>query len=111
MCVMRFVAFSAVVALLLPPAAPMRIERRAAFRLAAAAATGGPGIATAASLEGYDPAGAKVMPQAGRRYFPPLTPPLFDRATYRYELGRDAWALEQLLVFANVSATVRTVVI
>ena len=46
----------------------------------------------------------------GRNYFPPLTPPLANRATYRYELGRNAWALEQLLVFSNVSA-LRTIVI
>ena len=46
----------------------------------------------------------------GRKVFPPLTPPLTNRATYRYELGRNAWALEQLLVFSNVSATIRTIV-
>lgn len=62
-------------------------------------------------LEGYDPLSAATRPSAGRSYFPPLTPPLNDRATYLYSLGRDAWALEQLLVFANVSATVRTTVI
>jgi len=46
-------------------------------------------------------------PEAGRSYFPALTPPFNDRATYLYDLGRDAWALEQLLTFANVTATIR----
>ena len=46
-------------------------------------------------------------PEAGRYYFPALTPPFQNRATYRYDLGRDAWALEQLLTFANVTATIR----
>lgn len=65
----------------------------------------------APTLEGYDPASAVTAPGAGRLYFPPLTPPLFDRATYRYDLGKNAWAFEQLLTFANVSATVRTIVV
>eukprot|EP00797_Seminavis_robusta_P023151 Sro377_g129950.1 n/a (338) ;mRNA; r:11311-12416 len=43
----------------------------------------------------------------GRFYFPTLTPPFAKRATYQYTLGRNAWALEQLLTFANVSATIR----
>jgi hypothetical protein len=47
----------------------------------------------------------------GRFFFPTLTPPFANRATYRYELGRDSWALEQLLTFANVTATIRTNVI
>ena len=90
----------------------VRLDRRAALRISAAGAAGSlHPAARAASLSGYDPAGAVTRPEAGRNYFPPLTPPLTNRATYRYELGRDAWALEQLLVFANVSATVRTVVI
>ena len=46
-------------------------------------------------------------PSAGRSYFPALTPPFQNRATYRYDLGRGAWALEQLLTFANVTATIR----
>lgn len=46
-------------------------------------------------------------PEAGRSYFPALTPPFNNRATYRYDLGRDSWALEQLLTFANVTATIR----
>ena len=45
---------------------------------------------------------------AGRSFFPALTPPFRNRATYRYELGRNAWALEQLLTFNNVTATIRS---
>lgn len=52
-----------------------------------------------------------TRPMAGRFYFPTLTPPFFNRATYRYDLGRNTWALEQLLTFANVTATIRTTVI
>ena len=63
------------------------------------------------ALSGYDTAGAATRPEAGRLYFPTLTPPFFNRATYRYDLGRDCWALEQLLTFANVSATIRSTVI
>lgn len=63
------------------------------------------------ALDGYDPANAVTRPGSGRSYFPTLTPPLFNRATVRYELGRNCWALEQLLTFANVSATIRTVVV
>jgi hypothetical protein len=50
-------------------------------------------------------------PLAGQVSFPALTPPFFHRATFRYTLGRDAWALEQLLTFANVTATIRCNVI
>lgn len=50
---------------------------------------------------------AVTDPEAGRSYFPALTPPFSNRATYRYDLGRNAWALEQLLTFANVTATIR----
>ena len=52
-----------------------------------------------------------TYPEKGRSFFPALTPPFRNRATYRYELGRNAWALEQLLTFANVTATIRTNVI
>ena len=69
-----------------------------------------PAYATPA-LDGYEPERAATAPAAGRSFFPPLTPPLSARATYRYELGREAWALEQLLTFANVSATIRTIVV
>ena len=48
-----------------------------------------------------------IDPEAGRSYFPALTPPFSNRATYKYDLGRDFWALEQLLTFANVTATIR----
>jgi len=48
-----------------------------------------------------------IDPDAGRSYFPALTPPFKNRSTYRYDLGRNAWAFEQLLTFANVTATIR----
>lgn len=47
----------------------------------------------------------------GRFYFPALTPPFRRRATYRHDTGRNTWALEQLLTFANVTATIRTNVV
>lgn len=52
-----------------------------------------------------------IAPDEGRYYFPALTPPFNNRATFRYNLGRDSWALEQLLTFANVTATIRCNVI
>jgi hypothetical protein len=52
-----------------------------------------------------------TSPQAGQFYFPALTPPFQNRATVRYTLGRNAWAFEQLLTFANVTATIRCNVI
>ena len=91
------------------------LDRRHALRtafgvLGTLGAAPAPALALA-SLDGYDPAAAVTAATAGRQFFPPLTPPLTNRATYRYELGRGAWALEQLLSFANVSATIRTVVV
>ena len=82
---------------------PVRLGRRTALGLAAGVATTLPPQAAnaVAALDGYNPAGAVTAESAGRLYFPPLTPPLFNRATYRYDLGRNAWALEQLLTFAN----------
>jgi hypothetical protein len=48
-----------------------------------------------------------TRPEAGQFFFPTLTPPFRYRASYRYSLGRNAYALEQLLTFANVTATIR----
>lgn len=100
-------------ALLLALAASLRLDRRALVRAGAAGALAAarPAPCQGATLQGYAPADAVTAADAGRAFFPPLTPPLANRATYRYDLGRGAWALEQLLVFANVSATIRTVVI
>ncbi|KAL7463266.1 hypothetical protein ACHAXS_003647 [Conticribra weissflogii] len=67
---------------------------------------------TPSLLAEYKPNDFKTFPLKGRTIFPPaFLPPLQNRATYRYELGRDAWALEQLLAFANVTATIRTNVV
>ena len=111
-CHMRvLMALSCVIALAASYTPKLRVGRRGALGLAAGAATVSlPAFATP-TLDGYNPAAAVTAASKGRQYFPPLTPPLFKRASYRYELGRDAWALEQLLTFANVSATVRTVVV
>lgn len=63
-------------------------------------------------LSNYHPEDYKTLPSYGRTVFPPpFLPPLTNRATYRYSLGRNAWALEQLLAFQNVTATIRTNVI
>lgn len=53
----------------------------------------------------------ETAPAYGRFFFPTITPPFINRATYRYTLGRNMWALEQLLAFANVTATIRTTVV
>ena len=61
-----------------------------------------------------------TAPDYGRVFFPAFTPPFFQRATYRYDLvdpdtnkspQTGMWALEQLLTFANVTATIRTNII
>ena len=63
-------------------------------------------------LSDYKPLAYKTLPNEGRSVFPPpFLPPINDRATYRYSLGRDTWALEQLIAFANVTATIRTNVV
>jgi Domain of unknown function (DUF4336) len=61
--------------------------------------------------EYYDVNAMETAPEAGRFYFPTILPPLANRATYRYTLGRNAWAFEQLLTFQNVTATIRCNVI
>lgn len=97
--------------------AMLNMDRRSMLRLGAALPFAGLSLASALPasaapvLNGYDPAAAVTKPAAGRNFFPTLVPPLTNRATHRYDLGRDAWALEQLLVFANVSATIRTIVV
>lgn len=67
---------------------------------------------TTSLLSDYNPLAYKTLPNEGRSVFPPpFLPPINDRATYRYSLGRDTWALEQLIAFANVTATIRTNVV
>lgn len=71
-----------------------------------------PGLSNAVPILGEEYAlPVATNPAAGQFYFPALTPPFANRATYRYSLGRDAWAFEQLLTFANVTATIRCNVI
>lgn len=61
------------------------------------------------SQDAFDP--VTTRPEAGRTYFPAITPPFRNRATYRYSLGRNMWALEQLLTFGNVTATIRSTIV
>jgi len=75
-----------------------------------AATDGGATTTSPYLMKEYADAGV-TAPTAGRFFFPTLTPPFKNRATYRYTLGRNAWAFEQLLTFANVTATIRTNVI
>ena len=42
-----------------------------------------------------------------RIFLETILPPVWRRATVRYDLGRGAYAFEQLLAFSNVSATIR----
>ena len=71
-----------------------------------------PSSAATSLLSDYNPSEYKTLPSLGRSVFPPpFLPPINNRATYRYSLGRDAWSLEQLIAFANVTATIRTNVI
>jgi len=62
-------------------------------------------------LADYNPLDYKTIGD-GRIVFPPsFLPPLQNRATYRYNIGRGSYALEQLLAFQNVTATIRTNII
>ena len=84
-----------------PPSLP-QATRRAAL----AAFTLTPAAAGAAALTDQNP--PVTRPDAGRAFAEAILPPVpFGRATYRYDLGRGAYAFEQLLRFQNVSATVR----
>ncbi len=84
------------------PRAPALQTRRAAL----AALTLTPAAAGAAALT--DQNAPVTRPEAGRAFGEAILPPVpFGRATYRYDLGRGAYAFEQLLRFQNVSATVR----
>ena len=83
--------------------------RRGALRSLAGAAGLAPAVAGAASLTPIAP--PVTRPEAGRFFAEAILPPVpFARATYRYDLGRGAYAFEQLLRFSNVSATVRMTV-
>ena len=81
--------------------APQALPRRAALATLLT-----PAAAAAAQLT--DQNAPVVRPEAGRAFGEAILPPVpFGRATYRYDLGRGAYAFEQLLRFQNVSATVR----
>ena len=85
----------------LRPALQQALPRRAALATLLT-----PAAAAAAQLT--DQNAPVVRPEAGRAFGEAILPPVpFGRATYRYDLGRGAYAFEQLLRFQNVSATVR----
>jgi len=91
-----------------PPARAMQPQAlpQATRRAALAAFTLTPAAARAAQLTDQNP--PVTRPEAGRAFGEAILPPVpFGRATYRYDLGRGAYAFEQLLRFQNVSATVR----
>lgn len=63
-------------------------------------------------LSNYNPLDYTIRPKSGRSIFPPaFLPPLDNRATYRYSIGKNTWRLEQLLAFTNVTATIATNVV
>ena len=95
------------------PPATMVVGRRRALSsgLGVAASVLGARGAFGASLS-KGTGGATTRPEAGRFFLESILPPVpFKRATYRYDLGRETWAFEQLLKFSNVSATVRMTVV
>ena len=49
--------------------------------------------------------------ERSRVFLESILPPILNRATALYDLGRGAYGLEQLLAFTNVSATVRANVV
>jgi hypothetical protein len=90
-------------------AAPWRSRRGALGGLAGALALRPARARAAARLAASGP--AVERPDAGRFFVESILPPVPRRATYRYDLGRGAYALEQVLQFQNVSATVRATVV
>ena len=89
-----------------PPALQPQALPQATRRAALAAFALTPAAAGAAALT--DQNAPVTRPEAGRAFGEAILPPVpFGRATYRYDLGRGAYAFEQLLRFQNVSATVR----
>lgn len=79
-------------------------ERREVLR-AAAAAVMGPKLASAATVAEIEPGTSR--PELSRILVETILPPVWNRATVRYDVGRGAYAFEQLLLFGNVSATIR----
>jgi len=78
------------------------------------AAVGSPTTTSAAQLEPSAFAAGDTLPEAGRAFFETILPPVRSRATVRTAIGRDGegmWSFEQLLVFQNVSATIRMTVV
>lgn len=116
MRVQAFLVAAAAVAAGLQLDPPRKLDRRGALSGAVAAlgAAMPPVAALAASLEPTSPG---VSEPASGRYFPEvILPPVRGRATVRTAMGRGPdgdgmWSFEQLLVFTNVSATIRMTVV
>ena len=70
---------------------------------------------SAAVLEPSAFAEGDTRQAAGRDFLEVILPPVSGRATVRTAIGRDGgdgmWSFEQLLVFTNVSATIRMTVV
>ena len=88
---------------------PLRVDRRALL-LSTAAATC-PSPADGASLEPSAMSAGETRASAGRLFLETILPPVPERTTVRTTLGDGMWGFEQLLTFANVSATVRMTVV
>ena len=98
---------------------PILSRRSALAGFTGAALSGGltsslvPAVANAAVLEPTASYSLGVSkPEAGRDFFEVILPPVRGRATVRTAIGRGEggdgmWGFEQLLLFQNVSATIR----
>ena len=90
---------------------PPPLSRRAALAVAIA-----PSAARAATLEPSAFSKGETRPNAGRIFWESILPPVPERTTVRTAIGPGAdadgmWGFEQLLTFANVSASVRMTVV
>ena len=96
---------------------PPLLSRRAAITAGIASLPLLPDASRAAVLEpsaAYENGISK--PDAGRAFYEVILPPVQNRATVRTAIGRGEngdgmWGFEQLLLFANVSATIRMTVV
>ena len=99
--------------------AAMRPEAQFSRRavLGGAAAACGVAPAHAASLEKSAYAAGDMRPDLDRTFFETILPPVPKRTTVRAAIGPEGadgdgmWGFEQLLCFANVSASIRMTVV
>ena len=99
---------------------PVQINRRSALAGLASAAATLPAVLLPASAADLEPISAYSLgvtkSEAGRDFYEVILPPVRGRATVRTPIGRGEagdgmWGFEQLLLFSNVSATIRMTVI